>query len=221
MLTSTASGSLRPRLRGWLHAWAGLASVITGSSMVAVATATRGSRGATATGVYAVSLLLLFGISATYHRFNWAPRARRIWRRLDHSMIFIFIAGSYTPFALLVLPWPLGRAVLVVVWAGALAGVALKMAWPGAPRKLGVPLYLALGWVAVVVLKPLLHGAGVAALVLLLAGGLIYSLGAIVYAVRRPDPAPHFFGYHEVFHSFTIVAATCHYIAIWFAIFAR
>lgn len=189
--------------------------------MVAVATATRGSRGATATGVYAVSLLLLFGISATYHRFNWAPRARRIWRRLDHSMIFIFIAGSYTPFALLVLPWPLGRAVLVVVWAGALAGVALKMAWPGAPRKLGVPLYLALGWVAVVVLKPLLHGAGVAALVLLLAGGLIYSLGAIVYAVRRPDPAPHFFGYHEVFHSFTIVAATCHYIAIWFAIFAR
>jgi hemolysin III len=212
---------VRPRLRGWLHTWAALVSVAAGACLISVAAVTRGRLAALATSVYALTVVLLFCTSACYHRLQWSPRRFALMKRLDHSMIFVFIAGSYTPFALLALPGPVGRTLLAVVWTGALAGVALKMAWPAAPRSVGVPLYLGLGWVAVAVLKPLLHGAGLAALVLVLVGGLLYSYGAVVYALRRPDPLPHLFGYHEVFHACTVVAASCHYVAIWFAVFAR
>ena len=140
--------------------------------------------------------------------------------RLDHSMIFVFIAGSYTPFALLCMPEHTGNLVLVVVWAGALLGVALKLVWPDAPRWLSVLLYLALGWVAVFVFPQLLHEFGVATLVLLAAGGLVYTLGALAYAFKRPNPYPNTFGFHEVFHLCTLVAASCHYVAIWLAVFA-
>ena len=141
-------------------------------------------------------------------------------RRLDHSMIFIFIAGTYTPFCVLLLPERSATILLTVVWAGALAGVAVKGVWPHAPRWVGAPLYLALGWVAVAVLPDILHRGGVAALVLLVVGGAAYSVGAVFYALRRPNPWPTVFGHHEFFHACTLVAAICHHIAIYFALFA-
>jgi hemolysin III len=209
-----------PRLRGWLHVWAFGLSIGAGAVLVAVTGATRGNRAALATSVYAGTVSLLFGTSALYHRVSWDKLRRAVMARLDHSMIFVFIAGTYTPFALLVLPPRTGEIVLTAVWVGALAGVALKAAWFTAPRQLTVPLYLALGWVAVLVFPELLRGGGVAAFVLLVAGGLMYTAGAVVYACRRPDPAPHLFGYHEVFHLCTVVAALCHYLAVWLAVYS-
>ena len=140
-------------------------------------------------------------------------------KRLDHSMIFLFIAGTYTPFALLAVDQPTGFWVLAGVWAAALGGVVLKLSWPTAPRWVGVPLYIGLGWVAVFVLTDILHFAGVAALVLLAAGGLLYTAGGIAYGIKKPNPWPGTFGYHEVFHAMTIVAAICHYIAVYFAMY--
>jgi hemolysin III len=220
LVVAPQSGVVRPRLRGWLHVWAFALSIVTGVVLVAVTAAAHGPRAALATSVYASTVSLLFGTSALYHRVAWSPLWHGLMARLDHSMIFLFIAGTYTPFALLVLPTRTGDIVLTVVWAGALGGVALKAAWIEAPRQLTVPLYLALGWVAVVVFPDLLRYGGVAAFVLLLAGGLMYSAGALVYAGRRPDPLPHVFGYHEVFHLCTVVGALCHYLAIWLAIYS-
>jgi hemolysin III len=142
-------------------------------------------------------------------------------KRLDHSMIFLFIAGSYTPFALLALPSSQGMMLFWIVWAGALAGVLLKMCWPTAPAWVGVPLYLLLGWVAAFFIVPIMHGAGVAALVLLVVGGALYSVGGVLYALKWPNPWPTTFGHHEFFHACTAVAAICHYVAMWFAVFAN
>jgi hemolysin III len=136
-------------------------------------------------------------------------------KRLDHSLIFVFIAGSYTPFALLAMPNHTGTEVLIVVWTGAAAGVALKMLWPSAPRWVGVPLYLLLGWTAVLFAEILHRGAGLAAVVLLVAGGVLYNVGAVFYGLRWPNPWPRTFGYHEFFHAFTAAAAVCHYVAVW------
>jgi hemolysin III len=140
-------------------------------------------------------------------------------KRLDHSMIFVFIAGTYTPIAALTLSRGAAAAVLAVVWTGALFGVVLQIAWPHAPRWLTVPCYVLLGWVAVFVFPQLLHNAGIAAFVLIAMGGLVYTAGGIVYALKRPNPWPGVFGFHEVFHLCTLVAAACHYVAIWFAVF--
>jgi hemolysin III len=209
---------VRPRMRGWLHAGAFPVSLTLG--VIAVALPTRLSV-RLAVSVYAITIAALFGTSALYHRTMWSTsRARSLMKRLDHSMIFIFIAGTYTPFSLLAMPGRTARVVLTVVWVGAVAGVLLRMLWLHSPRYLIVPLYIALGWVAVFVFPQVTHRAGVTTLVLLLAGGICYSLGAVVYAARRPDPAPRTFGYHEVFHAFTIVAALCHYVALMFAIYA-
>jgi len=214
-----AVAELKPRLRGWLHAYAAAVSILSGAALVAVAAAMRGGPAVASTSVYAVTVTLLFGTSALYHRLNWSERSRALMKRLDHSMIFVFIAGTYTPFALLAMPERTGRAVLAVVWFGALGGVLLKTSWITAPRWLSVPLYLGLGWVAVFVLPSLLRHGGVAAFVLIIAGGLIYTLGGIVYGLKRPDPWPRTFGYHEVFHLCTVVAATCHMIAVWLAVY--
>lgn len=212
---------LRPRLRGWLHFWSFLASVATGATLIALAASTVSGLAALATSVYGATVLGLFGVSALYHRVTWKSDRVRTWmKRLDHSMIFVFIAGTYTPFALLAMEPATGRVVLAVVWIGALSGVTLKLAWPHAPRWLGVPIYIALGWVAVFVLPELLHHAGVAALVLLLVGGALYTVGAVFYATRWPNPWPSVFGYHEFFHAATVVAAICHYIAIWLAMYS-
>ncbi|MCX2954419.1 PAQR family membrane homeostasis protein TrhA [Lentzea sp. NEAU-D7] len=212
---------LRPRLRGWLHFWSFIASVATGATLIALAASTVSARAALATSVYGLTVVGLFGVSALYHRVTWKSDRVRTWmKRMDHSMIFVFIAGTYTPFALLAMNPGTGRVVLTVVWVGAILGVTLKLAWPHAPRWLGVPIYIALGWVAVFVLPELLHHAGVAALVLLLVGGALYTVGAVFYATRWPNPWPQVFGYHEFFHAATVVAAICHYIAIWLAMYS-
>jgi len=162
----------------------------------------------------------LFGTSALYHRRVWSPRGYRVMRRLDHSMIFVFIAGTYTPFCALLLPRPSGPVLLAVVWAGALAGVAAKLIWPHARRWLSAPWYVALGWVAIGVLPDILRHGGVAAFVLIVTGGVIYSAGAVFYALRRPNPWPEVFGHHEFFHASTLIAAICHHIAVYFALFS-
>jgi hemolysin III len=200
---ATAVTEIKPRLRGWLHTYAAAASLLTGAALVAVAAAARGVLAGATTGIYAATVTLLFGTSALYHRFTWGPRGRAIMKRLDHSMIFVFIAGTYTPIAILTLSHTAALAVLAVVWSGAAFGVVLQSAWPHAPGWLAVPCYIALGWVAVFVFPDLLHNAGVAAFVLLAAGGVIYTLGALVYGMKRPDPWPGTFGFHEVFHART------------------
>lgn len=217
----TAVPLAKPLLRGWLHYWSFLVAIAAGATLVVMAAATVSARAAIGTSVYSATVLGLFGVSALYHRRHWiSSRTRSLMKRLDHSMIFLFIAGTYTPFALLAMPARSGAVVLAVVWSGALAGVALKLAWPHSARWLSITIYIALGWVAVFVLPDLLSGAGVAALVLLLIGGLFYTLGAICYATRWPDPWPRVWGHHEFFHAATVIAATCHYIAIWLTLYA-
>jgi hemolysin III len=211
---------LKPRMRGWLHLYAAAISLITGATLIVVSSAARGDRAALATSIYAATVTMLFTTSALYHRCNWKPRSQLIMKRLDHSMIFMLIAGTYTPFAVLTLPDPYSIAVLAVVWTGAIGGIALKMAWPTAPRPLSVPLYVGLGWVAVFIIPQLLHHFGVATLVLILVGGASYTAGAVSYGLKRPNPYPGTFGFHEIFHSYTLLGALCHYIAVWLAVFS-
>jgi hemolysin III len=208
----------RPRMRGWLHLFAFFGAIVAGAVLIPLASV-QGPRAGFSVAVYCLTICGLFGISALYHRRRWSPRGWKIMKRLDHSMIFLFIAGTYTPFALLAVDQPLGYWILVLVWAGAIAGVSLKLTWPQAPRWLGVPLYIGLGWVAVFILTDILHIAGVASLVLLATGGVLYTLGGIAYGIKKPNPWPGVFGYHEVFHAMTIVAAICHYIAVYFAVY--
>lgn len=210
----------RPRARGWIHLYSAIVAVAVGITLIAVTAATVGAFAALAVTIYAATVIGLFSISATYHRHVWvSERTRRWMKRADHSMIFLFIAGTYTPFAMLAMDSRAATVVLIVVWIGALSGVALKMGWPNAPRWVGVPIYLALGWVAIFVIPDLLRGGGVAALVLLLAGGLLYSVGAVFYAVRKPQGWPRTFGYHEFFHALVTAAAACHCVAIWLIIY--
>jgi hemolysin III len=216
---ATVVAELKPRLRGFLHTYAAALSIASGAALIAVAAALKGGAAVVTTSVYSATVTLLFGTSALYHRRTWSPRAHRLMKRLDHSMIFVFIAGTYTPIAALTLPRTAAIAVLVTVWTGAVVGVALQTAWPSAPRWLSVPCYIALGWVAVFVLPDLLHNAGVAALVLILLGGAVYTIGGVVYGLKRPDPVPGVFGFHEVFHACTLVAAICHYVAVWLVLF--
>lgn len=215
------AGPVKPRMRGWLHLWSFVVAVAAGITLVTLAGTTVSAEAAAACAVYSLTVCGLFGISALYHRRTWtSPRSQVLMKRLDHAMIFVFIAGTYTPFAVLALPRTTGLVVLAVVWVGALGGVVLKIARPHAPRWVGVPFYLALGWVAVFVLPDLLDRGGVAALVLLIVGGGFYSLGAVFYALRRPVGWPATFGFHEFFHAATVVAAICHYIAIWLVLYA-
>lgn len=202
---------VKPRLRGVFHQYAFFVSLGSGTLLVLLAPTTRAT---VAVAVYAVSVSALFGVSALYHRVTWTGPARRRMRRLDHSMIFLLIAGTYTPVGLLVLEGTLATAVLAVVWVGAMAGVVLELAWPGAPRWLGGAVYLALGWVAVAAMPQLFAHLGVVGGLLIVAGGLVYSAGAAVYALRRPDPVPAVFGYHEVFHLLVIAGVAAHFLAI-------
>jgi hemolysin III len=216
----TAQALVKPRARGWIHLVSAVVAVLAGASLIAVSWPLAGLKAGLATFIYTGSVVGMFTVSAIYHRVNWKTLEARIWmKRLDHSMIFVLIAGTYTPFALLAMPHDQGMVVLCIVWGGAVAGVLLKLCWPTAPRWVGVPLYLVLGWVAAFYIAAILHHAGVAAMVLLAVGGVLYSVGGILYALRWPDPWPTTFGYHEFFHACTAVAAICHYIAIWFAVF--
>jgi hemolysin III len=212
---------VKPRMRGWIHLWSLLVFCAAGAILITLAATTVSARAAVGTSIYVVTIMGLFGVSALYHRRTWRSSGARTWmRRLDHSMIFLFIAGTYTPFAMLAMRPTTGAVVLAVVWGGALGGVVLKLAWPNAPRWVGVPVYIALGWVAVFVLPDLLSRAGAVALVLIIAGGLLYTAGAIFYATRWPDPWPKTFGYHEFFHAAVSVAAICHHVAIWIALYS-
>ncbi len=211
---------LRPRMRGWLHLYAFGAAIVCGIVLTSIAASRPGWTPFVACLVYAVTVCGLFGISSLYHRKLWGPRGYKVMKRLDHAMIFIFIAGTYTPFSLLLLPSGPSSVLLSAIWAGALAGVALKLVWPQAPRWLGVPLYIGLGWAAVFVLPDILHRGGVAALVLLIVGGVTYSVGAVFYALKWPNPWPTTFGHHEFFHACTLLAAVCHHVAVYFAVFA-
>jgi len=200
-----------PRLRGLLHAHA--AWVAAAAAVVLVALAPTGGARVAAL-IYGAGLIALFSASALYHRWPGDPRWLPWLRRLDHSTIFVFIAASYTPIALLVLDGTLGTVVLISVWAGAAVGVGLSLAWISAPRVFVASCYLALGWVAVVAVPELWREAGPAPFVLFALGGALYSLGAAVYAAKRPDWWPRTYGFHEVFHTLVIAAALAHFIAI-------
>lgn len=211
----------KPRMRGWLHTYAFGAAIICGIVLCSLAAARPGWAPFVSCLVYSLTVCALFGTSALYHRRVWSPKGYKLMRRLDHSMIFIFIAGTYTPFSVLLLTGRTGQVILAVVWAGALLGVGVKVIWPHAPRWASAPLYIALGWVAVVVLPDILHTGGVTALVLTIAGGAFYTIGAVFYALRRPNPWPTVFGHHEFFHACTVIAAILHHIAIYFALYAK
>jgi hemolysin III len=203
--------SVHPRLRGWLHTATFPLSVVAGIVLVSLSSSPR-ARASTA--VFAVTTSLLFGISALYHRGRWSGRAHATLKRLDHATIFLIIAGTYTPFSVLLLPPGTARTLLWIVWTGAVAGVAFRVLWVGAPRWLYVPVYLALGWVAVVFLPSFLRGGGIAVFVLVVIGGGLYTVGALVYALRRPNPSPRWFGFHEVFHALTVAAFAAHYVGL-------
>ncbi|SRX93965.1 putative hemolysin-like protein [Mycobacterium tuberculosis H37Rv] [Mycobacterium shimoidei] len=210
----------KPRMRGWIHFYAAWLAIICGATLVSVSWAFESPSAGLATFIYAAATVAMFAVSATYHRVQWKSDVARIsMKRLDHSMIFVFIAGSYTPFARLAMPHNVGTLVLWIVWVGAAAGILLKVLWPTAPRWVGVPLYLVLGWVAVWYAPTIIHSAGVAAMVLLVVGGVFYSVGGVLYGLRWPDPWPNTFGYHEFFHACTAIAAILHYIAMWLAVF--
>jgi hemolysin III len=207
--------SVKPRLRGVSHQWACLCSVPLGAALVVGAGSARARVAVT---VYAVSLVALFGVSAAYHRVRWRSlSAWRLMRRFDHSMIFFLIAGTYTPLISLALHGPLATATLVGVWSGALAGVLFRVVCINAPTWLLAVAYVALGWVGVAGFPQLVVAIGVGGLMLLGLGGVLYTVGAGVYAIGRPDPLPAVFGYHEVFHALVVVAAALQYavIAFW------
>ncbi|PYC73460.1 hemolysin III [Micromonospora arborensis] len=210
----------KPRMRGWLHTYAFFVALVGGIVLCSIAASRPGWAPLVSCLIYSLTVCGLFGTSALYHRRVWSERGYQVMRRMDHSMIFVFIAGTYTPLCVLLLAPRPATVMLALVWGGALAGVVIKMVWPHAPRWVSAPLYLALGWVAVAMLPQILHGGGVAALVLLIAGGAMYSVGAVFYALRRPNPWPTVFGHHEFFHACTLLAALCHHIAIYFALFA-
>ncbi len=212
---SPALPELRPRLRGVLHL---VAAPIAATVGVVVLLMADGGRERAAVGVWMLTLTALFAISATYHRSRVRPTVRAWLQRVDHSMIFVFIAGTYTPFCLLLLEGSKSWIVLAITWGGAVVGVVMRLTWHTAPRWLFVPMYLALGWVALAVLPDLARTAPAAANWLLLAGGILYSVGALVFATRRPDPLPDVFGFHEVFHALTVAAAACHAAAIVLAV---
>jgi hemolysin III len=213
----TAEPRVKPRLRGVFHEWGFFAAVGLGIPLVLTA---HPGRARIAAIVFAVCVALCFGASALYHRPTWQPKVRSWLARLDHAGIYLLIAGTYTPFCLLVLSRGWSVPVLTITWTGATAAILLKLFWPGLPKQASAAIGLALGWVAVVAFTQLLK-LPLAGLLLLLAGGLAYTLGAITYARRRPDPFPRVLGYHEVFHGLTIVAAGCQYAAIAFYVLPR
>jgi hemolysin III len=215
--TSDSSRAVKPNLRGWLHAVMFPISVVAGVVLVASAPS---QEGRISSAIFAITASTLFGVSALLHRGSWSPPVEGLLRRLDHANIYLIIAGTYTPFAVIALPDAEGRILLSIVWAGALAGVIFRVFWVGAQRWLSTTLYVVVGWVAIFFIPELVDGAGVTAVVLIVIGGVLYSLGAVVYAVKRPNPSPDYFGFHEVFHALTVAAYTAHYAAVWIVVHA-
>ncbi len=219
-LSTAAQGlvdEVKPRLRGWIHA--GVAPLVLAAAIVLVALSpTTSVRWANA--VFGLTAVLLFCTSAVYHRGHWSPRVAGVLRRMDHTNIFLVIAGTYTPLAILLLAHGTARTLLVVVWAGALVGLLMRVFWLGAPRWVYVPIYVALGWVAVWFMPAFWRSGGAPVVWLIMAGGVAYTVGAVVYGFKRPNPSPRWFGFHEVFHSLTVAGFTCHYVAVSIATYA-
>jgi hemolysin III len=200
-----------PLWRGRLHAWAFWFALVAAAVLIGVAPP---GRPRLAAAIYGFGLCALFAVSALYHRWRGDPRWKKLLRRIDHSTIYVFIAASLTPVALLVLHGTVSLIVLLSVWIGAAGGVALSVGWIDAPRTLNAACYVAVGWVTVIALPEMLHRLGPVPVILLLGGGLLYSLGAVTYATQKPNPWPHTFGFHEVFHLLVVLAAAMHYVAI-------
>lgn len=197
----------KPTWRGWIHAGTFPVAVAAGIVLICLA---KGPAAKWAAAVYLLTSALLFGVSALYHRFNWKPETKQVFRRLDHANIFLLIAGTYTPLALTAMPLDKGVLLLVLVWAGALLGIGFRVFWISAPRWLYVPLYVALGWAAVIYLGDIWQ-ANPATMVLVVVGGLLYTAGSVVYGLKRPNPVPGVFGFHEIFHTLTVLAFLCHW----------
>ena len=205
------AATLKPKLRGWIHA--GVAPFVLAAGIVLVVLSpTAASRWANV--VFAISAVMLFGTSAVYHRGTWSPRVAGVLRRMDHTNIFLIIAGTYTPLSVILLEAHTARVLLIIVWSGALVGLLMRIFWLGAPRWLYVPIYVALGWVAVAFLPQFARTGGAAVLWLVIAGGVAYTVGAVVYGLKRPNPSPRWFGFHEIFHALTVAGYTCHYVAV-------
>ena len=213
-----SSQPVKPRLRGVSHEYAFFVSLACGVALILAAS---GGKARLAATIYAVAVSALFGTSALYHRVTWRPSARRWMRRLDHSMIFVMIAGTYTPGALIALHGTLSKTILIIVWAGALGGVIFKLVWIDAPKWLLASVYVLLGLVSGAIVGELPAAIGWLGMAGLALGGLLYVIGAVVYASGRPDPSPKVFGYHEVFHALVIVAAGLQYAVIAFAVLPR
>lgn len=208
--TPLSATEAKPLWRGWIHAGTFPVAIAAGVVLIVLA---QGPAAKWASAVFMTTSLLLFGISALYHRFNWKPRTKVLLKRFDHANIFLLIAGTYTPIAILALPPEKGNLLLLLVWTGALLGIGFRVFWIHAPRWLYVPLYLMLGWAAVMYLPDLLN-ANIAMMVLIIVGGVAYTLGAIIYALKKPNPIPGVFGFHEIFHTLTVVAFLSHWTAI-------
>ena len=207
--------AIKPHLRGWLHLVTAPLSLAASIVLICLAPTTPTKW---ASAVYLASSLLLFGISALYHRFYWKPNWELVWKRLDHSNIFLLIAGTYTPLSVALLTRHDAMVLLSIVWIGAVIGILINLFWPTAPRRLSTLIYVVLGWTAVAYLPQLWSAGGPAMVWLIVAGGILYTLGAIVYATKRPDPSPTWFGFHEIFHAFTVAAWACHCVAVYLAV---
>lgn len=210
-VTRQIRGDERPTWRGWIHAITFPFALASGIVLICLAD---GIGAKFACAVYTATSIMLFGNSAVYHLFNWGPRVKIVLKRIDHSNILLLIAGTYTPLSVLTLTPEKARTLLMIVWSGALAGILFRVFWIRAPRWLYVAIYLALGWAAVMYVPDFL-AANAASMILILVGGALYSLGAVVYALKRPNPVPGVFGFHEVFHAFTVLAFACHCVAIF------
>lgn len=204
-------------MRGWLHLGAAPLALIAGMVLVVFAPTLEGRISAA---IFTLSAVLLFGTSAVYHRGNWSPQTKAVLRRMDHANIFIIIAGTYTPLTLLLLEGTQRIVVLCLVWGGAILGVIFRVLWVGAPRWLYVPMYVALGWVAVGYVKPFYEAGGLAVVTLVAVGGLCYTVGAVIYGTKWPRGSERYFGFHEIFHALTIAGFVCHFIACALVIFS-
>ena len=209
-LAGEVEPEIKPSWRGWIHT--GVLPIAIAGGIVLVVLAD-GLVAKIAAAIFFAGSVLLFGTSAIYHRFNWGPKAKLALKRLDHANIFLLIAGSYTPITLLALPQEKGLLLIIAIWAVALLGIGFRVFWIGAPRWLYVVTYIAMGWAAVVYLPELLE-ANLAMMLLILIGGLLYTVGGVVYAMKKPNPIPGHFGFHEIFHSFTVLAFMCHWTAV-------
>jgi hemolysin III len=208
---SPADGAdVKPTWRGWIHAGTFPVTIAAGIVLICLAD---GAAAKWASAVFMLTSMLLFGNSALYHRFNWKPRAKILLKRIDHANIFLLIAGTYTPLAVLALPPAKGALLLALVWGSTALGIGFRVFWISAPRWLYVALYIAMGWGAIMYIVDLLD-ANAAMMILVIVGGLLYTAGAVIYGMKKPNPFPGRFGFHEIFHTLTVLAFICHWVAV-------